>query len=51
MFGLTERRARSMKDSFNIEDFYDQLGSLREQVAGAHGKRGEEHKVAVWTRP
>jgi ElaB/YqjD/DUF883 family membrane-anchored ribosome-binding protein len=32
MFGLTERRARSMKDSFNIEDFYGQLDSLREQV-------------------
>ena len=32
MFGLTERRARSMKDSFNIEDFYGQLGSLREQL-------------------
>ncbi len=27
MFGLTERRARS-----NIEDFYGQLGILREQL-------------------
>ena len=37
MFGLTERRARS-----NIEDFYGQLGSLREQLeelAASAGKR------------
>jgi ElaB/YqjD/DUF883 family membrane-anchored ribosome-binding protein len=30
MFGLAERRA--VKDSFNIENFYAQLGSLRDQV-------------------
>jgi ElaB/YqjD/DUF883 family membrane-anchored ribosome-binding protein len=41
MFGLTERRSRSMKDSFNIEDFYDHLGSLREllqELAASAGK-------------
>jgi hypothetical protein len=49
MFGLTERRARSMKDSFNIEDFYAQLGSLREQVQELAASA--ERKVAVRARP
>ena len=30
MFSLAERRARSMKDS--VEDFYGQLGNLRELI-------------------
>ena len=35
MFGLTERRARS-----NIEDFYGQLGILREQLEELAAARG-----------
>ena len=45
MFGLTERRARSMKDSFNIEHFYSQLGSLREQLQELAASAG---KSARW---
>ena len=45
MFGLTERRARSMKDSFNIEDFYAQLDSLREQAQELAASAG---KSARW---
>jgi hypothetical protein len=45
LFGLAERRARSMKDSFHVEDIYDQLGSLREQVQELAASAG---KSARW---